>query len=254
MADQPLILSEKNDDGVCVITFNRPEKKNAFLQIAWKELVEALKSAKDDDNIKVVVLTGAGDDFTTGVDLSDFADEPGKKPKFEIMMDELVSFDKPLLAAVKGAAIGFGATAMFHCDIVYVGESLKLRMPFVSLGLVPEAAGSYTLQSIIGKQAASELLFTAEWMDANKALEYGLCRKIIPDDQLMEHTLNKAREIAQWPVNSLRETKRCIMAAHKDGIERARHLEMEGMKKQAGSPENIEAITAFLEKREPKFQ
>jgi enoyl-CoA hydratase/carnithine racemase len=250
---EPLIKTELIDGGIFVITFNRPAKKNAFLQVAWPELTAALKHARSNDDIKVAIITGAGDDFTTGVDLGDFADEPGEKPKFEVMLEELMEFDKPLLAAARGAAIGFGATVLFHCDVVYVGESLKMRLPFVNLGLVPEAACSYTLQSIIGRQASAELLFTAEWIDAKKALQYDLCREIVADDALLEHTINKAREIAQWPVNALRETKRCLMIHHQESMAKAHKREMEGMVKQAGSPENIEAITAFLEKRPPDF-
>ncbi len=251
---EDLILTETLDPGVYIITFNRPEKKNAFKQAAWFPLRDALQHARENDDINVVILTGAGDDFTSGVDLGDFGDEPGQKPKFEYMMDELCNFDKPLLGAAKGAAIGFGATVLMHCDIVYVGESLKMRLPFVNLGLVPEAASSYTLQSIIGRQAAAELLFTAEWIDAEKAKQFDLCREIYPDDELLAKTIAKAEEIAKWPVGALRETKHCVMEAHKAGIARAREVEMEGMVKQAGSAENIEAITAFLEKREPNFK
>jgi enoyl-CoA hydratase/carnithine racemase len=248
-----LVLLEKLDSGVAIITFNRPEKKNAFKQDMWMDLSNAIVDVKNDDAIRVLILTGAGKDFCSGVDLSDFGGDPDKKPKFEVMMDELVEFDKPLLAAAKGVAIGFGATALFHCDIVYVGESLKMRLPFVNLGLVPEAASSYTLQAIIGRQAAAELLLTAEWIDAGKAKQFDLCREIYKDDEVLAKTIEKAAQIAKWPVNALRETKRCITAPHKADIEAARQREMKGMMKQVGSAENIEAITAFLEKREPRF-
>jgi len=248
------VLLEKTGSGVAIITFNRPEKKNAFKQDMWLDLSNAIRNVKEDDAMRVLVFTGAGKDFCSGVDLSDFGGDADKKPKFEIMMDELVAFDKPLLAAAKGVAIGFGATALFHCDIVYVGESLRMRLPFVNLGLVPEAASSYTLQTIIGRQAAAELLFTAEWIDADKAKQFDLCREIFKDEELLAQTIAKAEQIAQWPVNALRETKRCIMALHQNDIEAARQREMKGMMKQVGSPENVEAITAFLEKRVPVFK
>jgi enoyl-CoA hydratase/carnithine racemase len=238
---------------VCTITFNRPEKKNAFNRGAWLALRDAVVEARNNDAASVVVLTGAGKDFSSGVDLSDLTGDPNEKPPFEVMMDEFLLLDKPVLAAAKGAAIGFGATALFHCDIVYVGESLKMRLPFVNLGLVPEAACSYTLPRNIGYQQAAELLFTAEWINAEKAVETGIARRAYADDQLLPQTLAKAAEIAQWPRNALRETKRTLMATHTAAIEQAREREMAGMMRQVGSAENIEAITAFFEKRAPRF-
>lgn len=238
---------------VATITFNHPEKKNAFNREAWLALREAVIAVRDNNDVSVVVLTGAGKDFSSGVDLSDLTGEPNEKPPFEQMMDELVSLDKPLLAAAKGAAIGFGATALFHCDVVYVGASLKMRLPFVNLGLVPEAGCSYTLPRNIGYQQAAELLFTAEWINAEKAVETGIARAAFADDELLDKTLAKAAEMAQWPRNSLRETKRLLIQAHATAINTSRELELAAMMRQVGSPENIEAVTAFLEKRAPRF-
>jgi enoyl-CoA hydratase/carnithine racemase len=238
---------------IATITFNRPEKKNAFNRAAWFALRDALVTARENDAVSVVVITGAGKDFSSGVDLSDLTGEPNEKPPFEVMMDELMLLDKPLLAAAKGAAIGFGATALFHCDVVYVGESLKMRLPFVNLGLVPEAGCSYTLPRNIGYQQAAELLFTAEWINAGRAVETGIARRVFADDALLPSTLEKAAEMAQWPRNALRETKRTLMETHATAINQAREREMAGMMRQVGSPENIEAVTAFLEKRAPRF-
>ncbi|HQQ74299.1 MAG TPA: enoyl-CoA hydratase-related protein [Pseudomonadales bacterium] len=238
---------------VCTITFNRPEKKNAFNRDGWLALRDAIVEAQNNDAASVVVITGAGNNFSSGVDLSDLTGEPNEKPPFEVMMDELLLLDKPLLAAATGAAIGFGATALFHCDIVYVGESLKMRLPFVNLGLVPEAGCSYTLPRNIGYQQAAELLFTAEWINAEKAVETGIARRAFPDAGLLPKTLEKAAEIAQWPRNALRETKRTLMTTHAAAIAQAREHEMAGMMRQVGSAENIEAVTAFFEKRAPRF-
>jgi enoyl-CoA hydratase/carnithine racemase len=238
---------------VATITFNRPEKKNAFNRNAWLALRDAVVSVRENDAVSVVVITGAGKDFSSGVDLSDLTGEPNEKPPFEVMMDEFLLLDKPVLAAAKGAAIGFGATALFHCDVVYVGESLKMRLPFVNLGLVPEAACSYTLPRNIGYQQAAELLFTAEWINADKAIETGIARCKFTDEDLLTKTLGKAAEMAQWPRNALRETKRALMATHAAAIAQAREREMEGMMRQVGSAENIEAVTAFFEKRAPRF-
>ena len=235
------------------IRFNRPEKKNAFNRAGWLGLRDALVRAREDDEVSVVVLSGAGKDFSAGVDLTDFAGDPNEQPPFEQMMDELCKLDKPLLAAAKGVAIGFGATALFHCDVVYVGESLRMRLPFVNLGLVPEAASSYLLQVMIGSRRAAELFYTAEWIDAARALETGIATRVLADDDLLTTTLAKAAEIAQWPMRSLRATKRCLMEAHRAGIAAARKAEMDGMIKQAGSPENVEATMAFMEKRKPNW-
>jgi enoyl-CoA hydratase/carnithine racemase len=235
------------------IRFNRPEKKNAFNRAGWLGLRDALVRAREDDDVSVVVLSGAGKDFSAGVDLTDFSGDPSEQPPFEQMMDELCKLDKPLLAAAKGVAIGFGATALFHCDVVYVGESLRMRLPFVNLGLVPEAASSYLLQVMIGSRRAAELFYTAEWIDAARALETGIATRVLADDDLLTTTLAKAAEIAQWPMRSLRATKRCLMEAHRGGIAAARKAEMDGMVQQAGSPENVEAIMAFMEKRKPNW-
>lgn len=251
MSEPNLIVNKQSR--ILHLTFNRPRKKNAFDRAGWLALRDALNDAREDDSVSVVVLSGAGDDFSAGVDLADFGGAPGEQPPFEQMMDALCALDKPLLAAAKGVAVGFGATALFHCDVVYVGESLRMRLPFVSLGLVPEAASSYLLQAMIGSRRAAELFYTAEWIDAGRAAETGIATAVFPDDVLLEKALAKAGEIAQWPMRSLRATKRCLMASHRAGVRAARESEMSGMQRLAGSPENVEAIMAFLEKRPPRW-
>jgi enoyl-CoA hydratase/carnithine racemase len=253
------------DDGVLLLTLDRPRRKNAFDDRQWLELRDALDDARQDPDIAVVVVTGAGGDFSAGQDLSSFMAPSGDGGEpageegihahpFQQCMDSLCAFDKPLLAAATGVAVGIGATFLYHCDLVYVGHGLRLRMPFVSLGLVPEAASSYLLQATIGQQRAAELFFTAEWVDAARAVEVGIAARAFPDDELLDATLAKAREMARWPVSSLQATKRCLMVGHRAGIQAARDAENAGMLAQAGSPENIEAVTAFLQKREPDFR
>jgi enoyl-CoA hydratase/carnithine racemase len=246
------------EDGVLLLTLNRPEKKNAFNDPQWDGLRDALNEAREDDRVAVVLLTGAGKDFSAGQDLTAFAAsaeprEDGHPNGFAGCVDAVFRFDKPLLAAAKGVGVGGGCTILFACDVVYVGESVRLRLPFASLGLVPELASSYLLQQIIGKQRAAELFFTAEWIDAQRAVEVGIAARVLPDDQLLDAALAKAREMAQWPVSALREIKRTLMVAHRAGIEAARACEDDGMAKLAGSPENVEAVTAFIEKRPPDF-
>jgi len=248
------ILTTIDDEGVLTVTFNRPEKKNAFNKTQWLGLRDALKEARENNDVTVVVLTGAGKDFSAGVDLTDFGEEGDEPQPFDLFFNELLALDKPLLAAVKGVAVGIGATVLFHCDIVYVGESVRLSLPFARLGLVMEAASSYLMQVCLGPRQAAELLFTSEWIDAQRALETGMATRAYPDEDLLIKTQEKAREIAQWPLSALREMKRCLKLFHKDGIKTAKAAEDAGMSKLVGSPENIEAITAFMEKRKPDFK
>jgi enoyl-CoA hydratase/carnithine racemase len=251
------VLRELDGEGVLLVTLNRPAKKNAFDDAQWDGLRDALNDARKDPRVAVVVVTGAGGDFSAGQDLSAFGAaaerDDGHPNGYYGCMDALAAFDKPLLAAAKGVGVGIGATFLFHCDVVYVGESVRLRLPFVALGLVPEGASSYLLQQVIGSQRAAELFYTAEWIDAGQAVEVGIAAGVFPDAQLLEATLAVAREIAQYPVSALQATKRTLMRAHRDGIRAAFEAENEGMRQQAGSPENIEAVKAFLEKRKPDF-
>lgn len=260
MPHSEFVLRELDEEGVLLATLNRPEKKNAFHEPQWDALADCLNEAREDPSVAVVVLTGAGGNFSSGVDLNSFTGTPpppradGKRSAFFACVDALFEFDKPLLAAVCGVAIGGGCTIAVASDIVYVGESLRMRLPFANLGLVPEFASSYTLQSAIGRQRASELMFTAEWIDAARAVEMGMAARSLPDAKVLDATLEKAREIAQWPVSALRGIKQTMLAAHRPAIEAARRAEDEWMEKLAGSPENIEAVTAFLQKRKPDFK
>ena len=260
---EPRVLTEHHD-GVLLATLNRPERKNAFDDPLWDGLRETLDRARGDRSVAVVVLTGAGGNFSSGQDLNAFPTDGEatdgesaigsiEDTAFSRFVDSLVTFDKPLVAAATGIAVGGGATILFHADILYVGEGLRMRLPFANLGLVPELASSYTLQQAIGSQRAAELFYTAEWIDAARAVEVGIAAASHPDDQLLDAAMAKAAEIAQWPVASLQATKRCLTVAHTDGIARARAIENETMMERAGSPENIEAIMAFLEKRPPDF-
>lgn len=245
--------------GVRLITLDRPHKKNAFDDAQWDGFADALRAASADPEVAVAVVTGAGGDFSAGVDLASFAG--GLRARtgpfasgYDNTMDALVAFEKPLLAAASGVCVGFGATFLFHCDGVYLGESARLRLPFVRLGLVPEGASSYLLQALVGPRRAGELMYTAEWIPAARALELGLATALHPDARVLEAALAKAAEIARFPVSALRETKRTLKAAQAAGLAAALAAEARGMKAQAGSVENQEAVRAFLEKREPDYR
>ena len=240
-------------DGILLLTLNRPDKKNSFNVEQWTAFAAELDAARKDDDVTVVVITGAGTDFSAGQDLRD-AGVPGALLSYRITERAVVDFDKPLIGAAKGVAVGGGATILLHTDVLYVGESLRMRLPFNSLGMAPEFASSYMLQALIGPQRAAELLFTTEWIDADKALDAGIASRKFKDDVLLPNAMAKAAEIAQLPLSSLLETKRCLKLAHKAGIEAALKIEMEAMDRLAGGPASMEAIMAFMEKRKPNFR
>ncbi len=249
------ILQELDDDGVLLITLNRPEKKNAFNVEQWAAFREAINTAKDNPKVACVVITGAGKDFSSGVDLNDMANADGdSEHPFVSSAKALLDFDKPLICAARGVAVGGGATLLLNADVVYVGESLRMRFPFVQLGLVPEWGSSYTLQQVIGARRAAELMYTAEWINAERALDVGIATAAVSDDGLLDQALCKAREIAQWPISSLVATKRLIRQVHLQNVHEAVDREQDEMMRLAGSPENIESVMAFLEKRQPDFK
>lgn len=251
---EELVLRTLDEDGVLTLTMNRPSRRNAFNSEAFLALGHAFHEANADPRVAVVLLTGAGDDFSSGLDLSALDMNRDGEPPFERMMDSICAFEKPVVCAAKGFAIGFGATVLFHADVVYLGESAKLRFPFASLGLVTEAAAAYLGPATIGHKQAAELLFTAELFDAKKALDYGMATRVLPDSELLSIALAKSREIAQWPIESLVGIKRIMRAMHGDKVARARELEMEGFERLMGSPANMEAFSAFMERRPPNFR
>ncbi|WP_062262219.1 enoyl-CoA hydratase/isomerase family protein [Endozoicomonas arenosclerae] len=242
-------------DGVLILTLNRPKKKNAFSREQWVDFTLALKEAQSDDSVAAVLLTGAGNDFSSGTDLNDFTTpmEPGEIHPFDACALAMVEFDKPLIAAAKGIAIGGGATLLLHCDVVYVGESLRLRFPFTSLGLVPELASSYLLTTIVGQRKATEIMLRSEWINAERAAELDLVTEVCSDETLFESALASAKDIAKWPVSSLVATKRLVKAARLEPLKQALADEKVEMERLGGSPENIEAVMAIFEKRNPDF-
>lgn len=244
---------QQRHGAVLQLTLNRPHKKNAIDNALWVALREAFTRAAADDSVRCVVLHGAGDNFSAGVDLSSFtAAEEGEHP-FESAARAVAGFDKPLIAAAHGVAVGGGATVLFHADMVYAGDSLRLRLPFAALALPPEWASSYMLQANIGAQRAAELFYSADWIDAERARALNLVLEVVPDAELLARALARARAIARWPLNGLREIKRCLRLPHRAAIDAAFAAEQAAMARQAGSAENIEAVMAIMEKREPRF-
>jgi enoyl-CoA hydratase/carnithine racemase len=218
------VLRIDDDGAVRLLTLDRPEAKNAFNRALYDGVRMALDEAAADDSITVCVITGAGDIFSAGQDIKALAglkDNPEEAKGFDPFARALARFDKPLIAAVNGAAVGVGTTLLLHCDLVLVSDAARFKLPFVSLGLIPEAASSLLLPATIGPQAAAYFLLTGDWMDAETAVARGLAWKRYPPERLLEEALGLARGIAKGPLESLRNTKRLLQAARADAVQAA---------------------------------
>ena len=215
------VLHIEDDGAVRLLTLNRPEAKNAFNRALYDAVRLAVEATADDDSVAVCVITGAGDIFSAGQDLKALAtlkDNPEEGGGFDPFIRSLAAFDKPLIAAVNGAAVGVGTTLLPHCDLVLVSDTTRLKVPFVALGLVPEAGSSLLLPALIGPQAAAHYLFTGDWMDAEEAVDLGLAWKRFAPEDLLEQALRLAHRIAAAPLEPLRNTKRLLQAARKDAL------------------------------------
>jgi enoyl-CoA hydratase/carnithine racemase len=245
---------EERDGAVLVLTLNRPQQRNAFNRQMWHELRDALGDAQEEPTIHAVVVTGTGGAFSAGQDLGEMTGGAGgEDPGFGAFMDRLCVFDKPLLAAVNGVGVGIGLTLLLHCDVVYIAEGARLRPPFVTLGVVPEAASSYLLPVTVGWQPAAELLFTADWIDARRAVALGIASRLCAPDELLPAIREVAARIAAQPPEAVRHTKRLLLATRAEQIRAARAREDQAFVERVGTPENLEAVTAFFEKRPPDF-
>lgn len=236
---------EETRDGVTLLTLNRPARRNAFNDQQYDDLRAALADAQASDEVRVAVITGAPGAFSAGQDIG----EMGAGRGFTPFIDQLASFDKPLIAAVNGVGVGVGLTMLLHCDIVYVAESARLRAPFVALGLVPEAGSTLLLPLIIGSQRAAEVFLTARWISAGEAVALGLAARVVPDQELAATAGATAKEIAAQPAGALRQTKQLLLAARADALQAARAREDATQASRLGSPENVAAIRAFQTKR-----
>jgi enoyl-CoA hydratase/carnithine racemase len=199
----------QDKDGVRTIAFARPEKKNAITNEMYQKIVEAMNGASADDTIKVVLFASTNENFTAGNDVGDFAANPPTgtdAPVFQLLK-LLCEFKKPIVAAVPGLAVGIGTTLLLHCDLVYAGESARFKMPFVDLGLVPEAGSSQLLVNQLGHVRAAELLLLGESFNAERALALGIVNQVVPDTELLAHARQKATLLASKPSNALQQSK-----------------------------------------------
>lgn len=255
--DRTTVLQERSAEGVLLLTLNRPERKNAFNNQMWREFRDALTDAQNDDAVRAVVVTGAGTAFTAGQDLSEMigggdvtsAEEHG----FASFMDRLCVFDKPLIAAVNGVGVGIGLTLLLHCDYVYIVPAARLRAPFITLGVVPEAGSSFLLPLLLGYRKAIDLLYESDFISAEHALALGLATHLSTPPTLLGSALEHARRLAAKPLGSLRWTKRLVLATRQDALAAARAREDQAFLHRVGSAENLEAVSAFFAKRAADF-
>jgi enoyl-CoA hydratase/carnithine racemase len=248
------IITERSGS-ILRVQLNRPAKKNAMTSNMYLTLVDLLNGAAQDDHIRVVLWHGAGDSFTAGNDLEDFMKNPpgpSESPQARLMT-ALINFDKPLVAAVHGAAVGGGTTMLTHCDFVYAGESAKFQMPFINLGLVPEFGTTYSIPSRVGYIRAAELILLGLPFDAARAAELGLVTRVVPDQKLLSTATETAQKLAEKPAGALQACKRLMRRPSHEQLERAAKLENEEFAARVRSVDAKEAFTAFFEKRPPNF-
>jgi enoyl-CoA hydratase/carnithine racemase len=248
------IITE-NRDGILRIEINRPEKKNALTAAMYQAMADAIKAAEADAKVRVLLIHGKADLFTAGNDLQDFLDNPPRddnRPVFQFLYG-ISQAQKPIVAAVAGAAVGIGTTMLLHCDLVYAAPNARLQLPFVNLGLVPEAASSLLLPALAGYQRAAELLLLGEPFSAQKAKDIGLVTEVVPEDRLFDTAMAQAKKLAGKPAASLRLTKRLIKQGQAEAVAQRIKLESDHFGERLNSPEAKEAFSAFLEKRQPDF-
>lgn len=243
-----------NTDGVLEIRLNRPEKKNALTRAMYETVSAALEQADADPSIRVALLTGTGDTFTSGNDIKDFqARGASTAPRAgSSFLPVISSMQKPLIAAVNGAAVGVGATMLLHCDLIVAARSAHFVMPFTSLALIPEAASTLLVPRLLGVQRASALLLLGEPLDAGTALEWGLVNRVVEDRVLMETAREIGRRLAALPPEAVRLTKRLIRDGEPTVAARIKE-EMGIFSERLASEEAQEAFAAFMEKRKPDY-
>jgi enoyl-CoA hydratase/carnithine racemase len=249
------ILSERSGN-ILRIQLNRPSRKNAMTVAMYNTMADMLNDAANDNQIRVVLWHGAGDSFSAGNDIQDFLKNPpgaGESPQF-LLANSLMNFDKPLIAAVQGVAIGGGTTLLTHCDFVYAGESAKFQLPFVNLGLVPEFGSTWSLPARSGYIRAAELIMLGMPFDARLAAEIGLVTSVVPDQTLLATATETAEKLVAKPPGALQACKRLMKRSQREQIEQAIKLENEEFASRVRSAEAKEAFTAFLEKRAPDFK
>ena len=241
--------------GVCHIEMARPEKKNALTAEMYRTMADGLAKAEADPAVRVILISGAGGNFTAGNDLADFLETPPMEesaPVFRFIKG-FANLQKPFVAAVEGVAIGVGTTMLLHCDLAYAGSSARFALPFANLGLSPEAASSLLLPLCAGHARAAEMLMLGEAFSAQAALDAGIVNTVVPDGQALDHAFERCRKLITQPAESLRLTKQLMKRAQQALITETMNIEAEVFRQRLVSPDAKEAFAAFFEKRKPDF-
>lgn len=250
-------------DGVATLTLNRPEKLNAFTGPMLTGLIAALDDFEARDDVAVVILTGAGRGFCSGGDIGGMGAGSDSRPhvtkeriwrQIQAFPKRLARFEKPILAAVNGAAVGGGMDLALACDIRIAGESARFSESYAKIGLLPGGGGAYFLPRLVGRARALELLWTSDFVDASTALEIGLVNHVYPDDQLMAETLKLAKRIADMPPLSIRLIKRTVDQGLRSDMDTAFDLVSSHIAIARSGPDHVEAIAAFKEMRPGKYE
>jgi enoyl-CoA hydratase/carnithine racemase len=242
-------------ESVLRIELNRPSKKNAMTSAMYITMADLLDAAAKDDEIRVVLWHGAGDSFCAGNDLDDFLKNPPApedSPQSRLI-NAFIAFEKPIVAAVHGAAVGGGTTMLTHCDFVYASETTKFQMPFINLALIPEFATTFSIPLRIGYLRAAELLLLGLPFDANRAAELGLVTRVVHDENLLETATETAQKLAGKSAAALQASKRLLKTPWRDALIEAAKAENSEFAVRVRSADTKEAITAFFEKRPADF-
>ena len=247
------IITERTN-GILRVEFNRPERKNAMTSGMYVRLADIFNQAAEDEETRVVFWHSAGDTFCAGNDIGDFLKPsgPGETPQARLM-DAFIRFEKPIVVAVQGAAVGGGTTMLTHCDFVYAGESAKFQMPFVNLALVPEFGSTWSIPARIGSIRAAELILLGLPFDAKRAEDLGLVTQVVPDPNVLAKATQTAQTLAAKPADALQACKRLMKRSSREQIKKAVKVENEEFIVRVNSAEAKEALSAFLEKRPPVF-
>lgn len=241
--------------GVMTVTLNRLARKNSITSAMYGAMADALAQAQQDPAVRVVLLQGHETVFSAGNDIGDFLDKPpagADSPGFRFLHG-IAAFSKPLLAAVCGPAVGVGTTMLFHCDLVYAGDNAAFSMPFVNLGLCPEAASSLLVPQMLGYHRAAEALMLGEPFMAEAALEVGLINRVLPPTEANAYAHQQARKLAAKPITALVETKRLMKKGLLPQVQQQLADEGASFSRMLREPAAREAFTAFMEKRKPDF-
>jgi enoyl-CoA hydratase/carnithine racemase len=250
-----VILQVEDENRVRTLTLNRPDVLNAFNEALYQAAAEALTQAADDPDVAVVLLTGAGRAFSAGNDLKEMQarvtdpEMANQGSHFTSMIDALTHFPKPLICAVNGVGVGIGTTILGYADLVFMSSTARLKCPFTSLGVAPEAASSYLLPQLIGRQNAAWLLLSSEWVTADEALAMGLAWKLCEPEALIAQARGYAETLASRPIPSLIAVKQSIAEPIRPEIAAATARENAHFAELLGGPENAAALADFTAKR-----